>query len=91
MVRPCHSARYARLLGLFSWITLSAELLGSVPTRKSAWYVKSEPTFSDAIALARYHMWSASETFCVSGRKPDVVKVPATLFSRLVESLAYAA
>ena len=82
------------LLGLFSWITLSAELLregGSVPTRKSAWYVKSEPTFSDAIALARYHMWNASEAFCVSGRKPDVVKVPATLFSRLVESLAYAA
>ena len=82
------------LLALFSWITLAAEPLrreGSVPTRSAAWYVKSEPTFSDAIALARHHMWRASETFCVSERKPDIVKVPALLFNRLVESLTYAA
>ncbi len=82
------------LLALFSWITLAAELLrreGSVPTRSAAWYVKSEPTFSDAIALARHHMWRASETFCVSERKPDIVKVPALLFNRLIESLTYAA
>ena len=82
------------LLALFSWITLAAEPLrreGSVPTRSAAWYAKSEPTFSDAIALARHHMWRASETFCVSERKPDIVKVPALLFNRLVESLTYAA
>ncbi len=82
------------LLALFSWITLAAELLrreGSVPTRSAAWYAKSEPTFSDAIALARHHMWRASETFCVSKRKPDIVKVPALLFNRLIESLTYAA
>ncbi len=82
------------LLALFSWITLAAEPLrreGSVPTRSAAWYAKSEPTFSDAIALARHHMWRASETFCVSERKPDIVKVPALLFNRLIESLTYAA
>ena len=82
------------LLALFSWITLAAELLrreGTVPLRSAAWYTKSEPTFSDAIALARHHMWRASETFCVSERKPDIVKVPAPLFSRLIESLTYAA
>ncbi len=82
------------LLALFSWITLAAELLrreGSVPTRSAAWYAKSEPTFSDAIALARRHMWRASETFCVFERKPDIVKVPALLFNRLIESLTYAA
>ncbi len=82
------------LLALFSWITLAAELLrreGSVPTRSAAWYAKSEPTFSDAITLARHHMWRASETFCVSERKPDIVKVPALLFNRLIESLTYAA
>ncbi len=82
------------LLALFSWITLAAELLsreGSVPLRSAAWYAKSEPTFSDAIALTRHHMWRASETFCVSERKPDIMKIPALLFKRLIESLTYAA
>ena len=82
------------LLGLFSWIALSAELLrreGSIPLRSAAWYAKSEPTFSDAIALARHHMWRASETFCVSERKHDIVKIPTPLFNRLMESLTYAA
>ena len=82
------------LLGLFSWITLAAELLRrerSAPLRSAAWYTKSEPTFSDAIASARHHMWRASETFCLSERKPDIVKIPAPLFSRLMESLTYAA
>ncbi len=82
------------LLGLFSWVTLAAKLLRRErPTalRSAAWYTKSEPTFSDAIALARHHMWRASETFCLSERKPDIVKIPAPLFKRLIESLTYAA
>ena len=61
------------LLGLFSWVTLAAKLLRRerpAALRSAAWYTKSEPTFSDAIALARHHMWRASETFCVSERKP---------------------
>ena len=82
------------LLGLFSWITLAAKLLQrgrpDAP-RSAAWYVKSEPTFVDAIALVRRHMWLASETFCLSLSEPDIQKVPMPLFNRLVESLAYAA
>ncbi len=82
------------LLGLFSWVTLAAKLLRRerpVALRSAAWYTKSEPTFSDAIALARHHMWRASETFYLSERKPDIVKIPAPLFKRLIESLTYAA
>ena len=82
------------LLGLFSWVTLAAKLLRQerpAALRPAAWYTKSEPTFSDAIALARHHMWRASETFCLSERKPDIVKIPAPLFKRLIESLTYAA
>ena len=82
------------LLGLFSWVTLAAKLLRQerlAALRSAAWYTKSEPTFSDAIALTRHHMWSASETFCLSERKPDIVKIPAPLFNRLMESLTYAA
>ncbi len=81
------------LLGLLSWITLAAHLLGNrqlATPRSAAWYAKSEPAFSDVIALVRHHMWIASETFCLSPQKPDVVKVPIPLFNRFMESLTYA-
>ena len=82
------------LLGLFSWITLAAHLLGdsrlSTP-RSAAWYVKSEPTFVDAIALVRRHLWFASATFCTSSQKPDMRKVPTPMLNRFIESLTYAA
>ncbi len=41
------------LFGLFSWVTLAAHTLGrgqTVPVRSAAWYPKTLPTFSDAIA-----------------------------------------
>ena len=82
------------LLGLFSWITLAAHLLGDrrlATPRSAAWYVKSVPTFVDAIALVRRHLWSASETFYTSSQKPDIRKVPTQLYNRFIESLAYAA
>ncbi len=82
------------LLGLFSWITLAAHLLRDrrlATPRSAAWYVKSVPTFVDAIALVRRHLWSASETFCMSPQKPDMRKVPTPLYNRFIESLAYAA
>ena len=82
------------LLGLFSRITLAAHLLGenrlSTP-RSAAWYVKSEPTFVDAIALVRRQLWIASETFCTSSQKPDKRKVPTPMLNRFIESLTYAA
>ena len=34
--------------------------------RKAAWYDKPSPTFVDAIALARRHLWLASEGFSLS-------------------------
>ncbi|HUS16507.1 MAG TPA: transposase [Chloroflexia bacterium] len=49
------------LLGLFSLVTLLAqELLPSPapPVRQAAWYVKSLPTFSDALALVRRELWT---------------------------------
>ena len=67
------------LLGLFSWITLAAHLLGNQclgTPRSAAWYTKSEPTFIDAIALARRHLWFASATFCLSPAKPGYATNP---------------
>ena len=52
------------LLGLFSWITLAAHALQErhpMIQRRAAWYDKPSPTFVDAIALVRRHLWLASE------------------------------
>jgi hypothetical protein len=82
------------LFGLFSWVTLAAHKLRGgqqFPVRSAPWYTKSLPTFADAIAIVRQQLWLASDTSCTSSPKPDVPKVPAPLFNRLMESLSYAA
>ena len=82
------------LLGLFSWATLAAKLLQQeCPSslRTASWYNKTEPTFIDAIALVRRHLWLGTETLSTSESATDVEKIPLPLFDRLVESLAYAA
>jgi hypothetical protein len=83
------------LLGLFSWVTLLAHALySSHPTpvpRQAAWYCKSLPTFSDALALVRQHLWSAYPTFRISRDEPDVRKIPKPLFDILISTLCYAA
>ena len=82
------------LMGLFSWTTLAAHLMQEqrpMSHRTAAWYAKPSPTFVDAIALVRRHLWLASEGFSLSDAEPDIWKVPAALYHRLVDSLAYAA
>ena len=82
------------LLGLFSWTTLAAHSLQKhhpIIQRTAAWYDKPSPTFVDAIALVRRHLWLASEGFELSAGDPDVRELPATLYHRMVDSLAYAA
>jgi hypothetical protein len=79
------------LLGLFALVTLWAgEVLneGWKP-RQAAWYAKSHLTFSDALAVVRAKLWSASfETF-----RPDQdqVKIPPTLLNRLTEAACFPA
>jgi hypothetical protein len=51
------------LLGLFLLVTLLANTLvsqGRLPVRQAAWYVKTVPTFSDALAAVRSHWWGPS-------------------------------
>lgn len=51
------------LFGIFTLVVLMACLLhpepDSLPTAKSSWYKKEEPTFSDAIAAVRHHLWQS--------------------------------
>jgi hypothetical protein len=80
------------LLGLFSWIALAAHLLQpeqGLPTRSAAWYTKPLPTFSDAIALVRQHLWPTLSDFLMSPCETDTVKLPRLLLNHLVESLSY--
>ena len=82
------------LLGLFSWTTLAAHALQKrhpMTQRTAAWYDKPSPTFVDAIALVRRHLWLASEGFSLSAGNSDTQELPVALYHRLVDSLAYAA
>lgn len=82
------------LLGLFSLVTLLATRLvrdGHLPVRTAAWYAKSTPTFSDALAAVRRHWWRATITSCTSPRDVDMIKLPRQVVRRLREAVCYAA
>jgi hypothetical protein len=83
------------LLGLFSLVTLFAHLHmmpgGSSTVRRTAWYDKRHPTFSDALALVRKELWAREATFCASYAETETVKVPRVLVERLTEAVCYAA
>jgi len=80
------------LLGLFSIVTLMADRLEStdgLPLRQTAWYRKQHPTFSDALAAVRLHLWK-NENFLRSGSETETVKIPKGLYHRLLNAIAYA-
>ena len=81
------------LLGLFSIITLLAGHMAqeqALPVRQAVWYRKIQPTFTDAIAVVRQHLWTSTH-FYMSPAKADMVEIPGALLNRLTESLCYAA
>jgi hypothetical protein len=83
------------LLGLFSWVTLVVMYFHrsgtSIPIRQSRWYVKDRPTFGDALAVVRWHLWQQRETFRMSSQDDDLVKVPRKYLDTLVQAVCYAA
>src|SRR5262249_19730062 len=61
------------LLGLFSLVVLLADALHAkeLPARRAAWYPKVEPTFVDALAAVRRHLWvSRNRPIAVRARDP---------------------
>lgn len=81
------------LLGLFSIVTLVANHLyatGSIVVRQASWYEKPVPTFSDALAAVRRHLWK-DPTFFTSDSEGEIVQIPRGVLDRLTDSLAYAA
>lgn len=80
------------LLGLFSLVTLLAHRLTEgdpFPVRTTAWYVKPKPTFSDAIAVVRYHLWTRME-FKHSPAEGRVPEISDSVLAGLVETMCYA-
>jgi hypothetical protein len=81
------------LLGLFSIVVLLAHHLPSDWRHsrfQSAWYQKSLPTFSDALASVRQRFWQM-RLFHTSTQTADIVKVPKALLDCWSSLLCYAA
>ena len=83
------------LLGLFSLVTLFAHqhmAKGADGVRQTAWYRKTHPTFSDALAQVRRRLWEQERaTFHGSPPETDMVKVPRAFVDRLTDAVCYAA
>lgn len=83
------------MLGLYSLVTIWAHGLMQTPRsvvrpHPAAWYNKTEPTFSDAIAAVRRVLWSPSG-FVMSRSGTENVEIPLPLLKRFVETLCLAA
>lgn len=79
------------LLGLFSLITLLAHQLSDAqpPVQNTAWYVKRQPTFSDAIAFVRFYLWTTMK-YVNSPPESRFRLIPDSVLSGLVETICYA-
>lgn len=80
------------LLALYSLLVLLAHHLTlnqPFPVRSAAWYTKSQPTFSDVIALVRRHLWRHLQ-FPNSQHNTRLVPFPISVLDSLLDSLCYA-
>ncbi|MGA2490858.1 MAG: transposase [Anaerolineales bacterium] len=79
------------LLGLFSLVTLLANTharKAKIPVRQAAWYNKSRPTFSDALALIRQELWH-HRYFQLSQDQYDMQKISPKLLDYLKNAAFY--
>ena len=81
------------LLALFSIVTLLAHEQAQqrkLFIRCAAWYVKVQPTFSDALASVRRELWQHA-LFATCSAKTDMQKLQEALLERFADTLCYAA
>jgi hypothetical protein len=79
------------LFGLFSIVTLLAQRLaqrGKVIVRRTAWYAKPLPTFTDAIAAVRFQLWRSPD-FHTSTFNQHIAKLPDAVFNAFASALCY--
>jgi hypothetical protein len=81
------------ILALYSMVALLAKVVleqQPMVIRQAAWYRKDYATFSDTIALVRRYLWHSGDLW-ISGKPPDMIKIPHPLFDCLIDTLGYAA
>lgn len=81
------------LMALFSIVTIWADQLNKyqlVCIKPCAWYQKSHPTFSDAIASVRRHIWR-NQYFSTSPCKDDIYNLNSTWLNHLINMATRAA
>lgn len=79
------------LLGMFSLIALFGKALhphGKVPVQRTAWYHKTEATFSDVLAEVRRQLWG-NFTYHTSPQDPHLCLVPRSHVDRLAYAVCY--
>jgi len=79
------------LFGLYSLITLSVHQNAgrlALSPRRALWYPKPAPTFADALARLRRHLWF--DQLVTSPGNDDMTGTPPPLLRRLVELACYA-
>ncbi len=79
------------LLGLYSAVTLyvqqNAERFALSP-RRAAWYPKPAPTFADALARLRRHLWF--ERIVMSAETTDMTEPIAPELQGILDAVCYA-
>ena len=79
------------LFGLFSLVALFGHALypdGSLPLPQSAWYHKTEASFSDVLALVRRALWG-NFNYQTSAVDPDMLLIPRSDLQRLAYAVCY--
>ncbi|MEO5951683.1 MAG: transposase [Chloroflexia bacterium] len=79
------------LLGLYSLVALFGAALhpeGNIPVQRTAWYHKTEATFSDVLASVRRQLWG-NFSYHTSPQEPDVCLVPRSHVDRLAYAVCY--
>src|SRR6266568_6591783 len=79
------------LLGLSSLVILLGQALhpdGKIPIQQTAWYSKTQATFSDILATVRQYLWSGL-TFQTSAADPTVCLLSCNELMQLVQAACY--
>ena len=59
---------------------------GNVPVQQTAWYRKSQATFSDVLAAVRFSLWNPFR-YPTLPENPDVILPPRLEVSRLITAV----
>lgn len=90
---PAMARTTPALLSLYAIVTLTAhQLLQKEATlvRVTAWSAKLRPTFADAMALVRRHLWDHRHC-STSQHETNMIHIPRVVFDRFSDRVCYAA